>query len=100
MLVYIFCCIFGVALATGQLMFKFAAADISAAAVWRAALFSPWLVGALALYGLTTALWIFILTQMPLSKAYPFSLLGSAIVPILAYLVLSEALPPLYIARM
>jgi len=98
MLLYVLCCIFASSLAAGQLMFKFAATDISAAATWRAALFSPWLLGALSLYALTTALWILILTQMPLSRAYPFALLGAAIVPALAHLVLSEPLPPLYVA--
>jgi drug/metabolite transporter (DMT)-like permease len=100
MLLYVLCCIFASLLAAGQLMFKFAATDISAAANWRVALFSPWLLGALALYALTTALWILILTQMPLSKAYPFALLGAAIVPALAHLVLSEPLPLLYIGGM
>jgi len=97
MLLYVLCCIFASSLAAGQLMFKLAATDISAAATWRAALFSPWLLGALALYALTTAVWMLILTQMPLSRAYPFALLGAAIVPALAHLVLSEPLPLLYI---
>ena len=100
MAIYFWCCIFAVALAAGQLMFKFAAADISAAPTWRAGLLSYWLLGALALYAATTALWILILMQMPLSKAYPFALLGAAIVPVLAYLVLSEPISPLYIGGM
>jgi drug/metabolite transporter (DMT)-like permease len=97
---YFWCCLFAIALAVGQLMFKFAAAEISAAPTWRAALLSNWLLGALALYALTTALWIFILMQMPLSRAYPFALLGAAIVPVLAYFVLSEPISPLYVGGM
>ena len=100
MSIYFWCCVFAFALAAGQLMFKFAATDISAAPTWRTALLSYWLFGALALYAVSTALWILILMQMPLSKAYPFALLGAAIVPVLAYFVLSEPISPLYIGGM
>jgi len=96
-MLYFWCCVFAALLAIGQLMFKFAAADISAAANWRTGLVSYWLFGALVLYALTTVLWVFILMKLPLSKAYPFALLGAAIVPMLAHFVLSEPLSPFYL---
>jgi drug/metabolite transporter (DMT)-like permease len=34
--------------------------------------------------------------KVPLSQAYPFALLGSAMVPIMSALVFHERLPPIY----
>jgi drug/metabolite transporter (DMT)-like permease len=96
-MLYFWCCVFAVSLAIGQVMFKLAAADISAAQDWRAGLLSCWLFGALVLYALTTVLWVSILIKLPLSRAYPFALLGAAIVPMLAHFLLSEPIPPFYV---
>jgi len=86
--------IFAVSLGVGQLFFKFAAEDIKLrlSVSWLHALVSPWLISALLLYSLTTLLWIWVLSQSELSKAYPFALLGAAFVPILSYFVLGESL--------
>lgn len=86
----------------GQLLFKLAADDIRAkfAVSWISAALSPWLIGALLLYALTTALWIWILSQSSLSRAYPFALLGAALVPVLATVVLKEPLGLPYLAGM
>lgn len=85
-------------LAGGQLLFKLAATSIAErrAESWLHALASPWLIAALAVYGLSTALWIAILTKEPLSKAYPFALAGAAFVPLLAHVVLAEPLSARY----
>lgn len=58
---------------------------------------SPWLVSAIVLYVASTALWLYILLQLPLSRAYPFALLGATLVPLLAWRVLGEALPGPYL---
>ncbi|KKC34562.1 hypothetical protein WH91_02195 [Devosia psychrophila] len=92
----VICCFFAALLAVGQVLFKFAASDIQGKIgqpLWAMAL-SPWLMAALLLYLLTAGMWIWVLTQIPLSRAYPFSLLGAALVPILAYFVFGEALSP------
>ena len=47
-------------------------------------------------YGLSSCLWLYILIQTPLSRAYPFALLGAALVPLLAWLVLGEQLTARY----
>lgn len=39
--------------------------------LWRFALLSPLIWGGLVLYGLATLLWLFVLTRLPLSVAYP-----------------------------
>ena len=58
-----------------------------------AALFSsPWFLIAVGLYGLSTILWVFILVRLPLTVAYPFTLLGAALVPMAACYLFGETL--------
>jgi len=86
------CAGFSLALPIGQLMFKFAAlqnARQEGPLLVRLATNGP-LIGALAWYGLTAMFWFFILTRVPLSKAYPFALAGTGLIPILAWLVFKE----------
>ena len=88
---YLFLClVFSISLAMGQLLFKLAADQFVPDGSWRAALLSPYLIGAIVLYAATTALWIFILRKLPLSTAYPFALLGAVFVIGLASFVLKE----------
>lgn len=92
------CLAFSLSLGFGQMLFKLAANDIKVrvqASLFSAA-FSPWLIAAIILYALSTLLWVGILTQVPLTRAYPFALLGAAIVPVLGMAVLGESLSPYY----
>ena len=50
------------------------------------------LIGAFAWYGLTALFWFYILTRVPLSLAYAFSIVGSGLVPLVAWLVFKEPL--------
>jgi drug/metabolite transporter (DMT)-like permease len=95
---YAACLSFAVIMGVGQLLFKFAAQDIRIRAEVSlvSAAFSPWLIAAIFLYAAGTVLWIGILMYVPLNKAYPFALLGAALVPILAVLALGEALSIYY----
>ena len=83
-------------LVAGQLLFKLAAEDmkIKSATSWLLAATSPWLIASIALYGASTALWLGILANAPLSKAYPFALAGAALVPVASWLILREPLSP------
>lgn len=94
------CLFLAASLAGGQVLFKFAAIDIQqrVGRSWLSVMWSPWLISALIVYGISTILWLWILAKMPLSRAYPFALLGTAAVPVLANLVFGESLPPLYLA--
>jgi drug/metabolite transporter (DMT)-like permease len=86
------CAGFAVALPIGQTFFKFAAlynARLSGNIVLRLATNWP-LLGAFAWYGLTALFWFYILTRVPLSTAYVFSILGSGLVPLIAWLVFKE----------
>lgn len=79
-------------IAIGQLLFKQAATALPphpTAVDW---LTNGWLIASLALYGLTTLGWVWILRHAPLHLAYPFMGLAFLIVPTLAWLFLGEPL--------
>ena len=76
----------------GQILFKKAAAALTEAMTLQAVVFNGWLIASLALYGLTTLGWVWILRHAPLHLAYPFMGLAFLIVPTLAWLFLGEPL--------
>ena len=92
--------LFATLLASGQVMFKFAANDINSrleAGVGRLwVLLSAPLISALIIYAAATLLWVWILIDTPLSKAYPYALLGAAIVPIASVVFFKETLSATY----
>jgi drug/metabolite transporter (DMT)-like permease len=82
-------------LVIGQLLFKRAAAQ------WRVeglsmvtvtSFFTPALIGALALYGLTTVLWVFVLKHVPLALALPFNALVFIAAPVAAHYLFGESI--------
>ena len=88
------CAGFSLALPIGQTLFKFAAvnnARLSGPLLVRLATNLP-LLGAFAWSGLTALFWFYILTRVPLSLAYAFSIVGSGLVPLVAWLVFKEPL--------
>jgi drug/metabolite transporter (DMT)-like permease len=88
------CAGFSLALPIGQTLFKFAAvndARLHGPVVVRLLTNAP-LIGAFAWYGLTALFWFYILTRVPLSTAYAFSIVGSGLVPLVAWLVFKEPL--------
>lgn len=90
------CLAFSLALPAGQVLFKLGAEQtrrIDGGLVAKVALNLP-LMGAFAWYGLTSLLWVYILTRAPLSQVYPFSILGAALTPIMAVFLFRESLPP------
>jgi multidrug transporter EmrE-like cation transporter len=92
------CVLVSIGLAGGQVLFKFAAQDIAGhRGEWALiSMLSPWLAAALAVYGASTILWVWILMHVPISKAYPFALLAMALVPLAGYWLFSEALSVQY----
>jgi multidrug transporter EmrE-like cation transporter len=88
------CAGFSLALPIGQTLFKFAAvnnARLNGPVLMRLVTNVP-LIGAFAWYGLTALFWFYILTRVPLSLAYAFSIVGSGLVPLVAWLVFKEPL--------
>ncbi|PJI96071.1 hypothetical protein CLU85_0809 [Acidovorax sp. 69] len=79
-------------ISVGQILFKKAAGAFSAQLTWQAFVFNGWLIASLALYGLTTLGWVWILRNVPLHLAYPFMGLAFFIVPTLAWIFLGEPL--------
>jgi drug/metabolite transporter (DMT)-like permease len=88
--IYTLLCVLGISV--GQLLFKKAAAALPVTLSIPAVLQNHWLIAALALYGLTTLGWVWILRNAPLHLAYPFMGLAFLIVPTLAWLFLGEPL--------
>jgi drug/metabolite transporter (DMT)-like permease len=85
-------------IAAGQVMFKITGqrlADFPGQPV-QSAMLSPVFLGALALYGGATLLWVYVLKSVPLSYAYSFMALTFVIVPVMAHLWLGEALSARY----
>ena len=88
------CSIFAVVMPTGQILFKWGAlydARLSGPFLARVLMNYP-LLGAFVWYGLTALFWFYILTRVPLSLAYAFSIVGSGLVPLVAWLVFKEPL--------
>ena|GEM_PF-777666 len=85
---------FSLAMPIGQTLFKFAAVantKMTGPLVLRVVTNLP-LLGAFAWYGVTALFWFYILTRVPLSVAYSFSIVGSGLVPLVAWLVFKEPL--------
>lgn len=90
----VLCGIFAVALPAGQMLFKMAAianASLDGPIVLRLLKNLP-LMSAFAWYGVTALFWFYVLTRVPLSTAYAFSMVGSALVPIMAWVLFKEAM--------
>jgi multidrug transporter EmrE-like cation transporter len=88
------CAGFSLALPIGQTLFKFAAVNngrLQGPLLVKLVTNVP-LIGAFAWYGLTALFWFYILTRVPLSLAYAFSIVGSGLVPLVAWLVFKEPL--------
>lgn len=86
-----------ICISIGQIMFKIAAAlPVQPEVIdW---VLNRWSIASLALYGLTTLGWIWILRPAPLHLAYPVMGLAFLIVPMLAWLFLGEPLDWLTLA--
>lgn len=83
-------------LVSGQVMWKFAVADIEtwtlATAVKLAV--SPLFIGGAALYVVATGLWLVILTKLPLSVAYPSQSMSYILGAIIAMILFRETVLP------
>ena len=91
---WLLCAGFAVELPSGQMLFKFAALyheKLEGPLLLKLVRNYP-LLGAFAWYGITAFFWFYILTRVPLSIAYSFSIVGSGLVPLVAWLVFKEPL--------
>lgn len=78
----------------GQILFKLAAARIETVAfTWATAeklILNPYLVLGVIVYGLTTVLWVLVLVDGSLSRAYPFVALTMVAVPLAGIVMFGE----------
>jgi|SRR5882724_6507952 len=74
--------------AVGQVFFKFGAAG----AVGLVDFINIRTIAGLALYGVSTVLWIFALSKLPLSRVYPFTVLTFLLVYAASVVILREPL--------
>lgn len=84
-------------LAAGQLLFRkaaIAAPPLSSVSGLLALLSNPVFILALGIYGAATLLWVGVLQQVPLSRAYSFMALSFVIVPVASMLLFGEAITP------
>lgn len=56
-------------------------------------LFSPWILLGIALYGLATVLWLYVLSRLPLSLAYPLQSIAFILGLVVAALLFQESVP-------
>jgi multidrug transporter EmrE-like cation transporter len=81
----------------GQLLFHKSAVGappLSTIAGLTALISNPVFILALAVYGGATFLWVGVLQQVPLSRAYAFTALSFVIVPVVAILLYGEPATP------
>jgi drug/metabolite transporter (DMT)-like permease len=87
-------CVAGIA--CGQILFKLAARTINAGGNLLSAALSPYFIAGIVIYGTTTLAWLWLLSKMSLSKAYPFMALSFVFVPLLSALILGEQINSRY----
>ena len=78
----------------GQFLFKMAGKNLSGnlGKDLVGIAFDPYFIGAMALYGVASFLWVIALSKTDISRAYPFMASGFIIVPLLGYMLLNEQL--------
>ncbi len=82
--------------AVGQVAFKYGAARIPDTGSLTDKVIAAWpIIGGLALYAVSTLLWIYALRTVELSYAYPLISLGYVLVFIASYFLFHEAIGPL-----
>jgi undecaprenyl phosphate-alpha-L-ara4N flippase subunit ArnE len=84
-------------LSLGQIFFKTAAQQIKVGTFWQTLVglaLNVQLILALAIYGVATLLWVLLLREVPLSRAYPLTALGMVIVPAIGLFFFRESFSP------
>jgi multidrug transporter EmrE-like cation transporter len=87
------CAAFSLAVPTGQMLFKWAAlqdARFQGGSLALRLVQNYPLLLAFVWYGAASILWVYILTRVPLTLAYPMAILGSGLVPLFAWALFRE----------
>jgi len=87
--------LYAAGMSIGQILFKFAAdrsKGEAAGGFLGALLRDGYFLAAIVIYAGLTVLWVWLLTRVPLSRAYPFVVLSFAFTPALASVVFGESI--------
>ncbi len=88
-----------VLLSGGQFLFKRAGLAIQGRSMLDGGLMLatlPSFYAALAVYGVATVLWIYVLSRLPLTIAYPWIAAATVSVPLIGWLFFGERVTPLF----
>lgn len=89
-----------IGISCGQILFKHGALGLAKDAKLWAIFFSMPVIAGILIYGASTVMWIYLLREVALSKAYPVFALSFVFVPILSWLFFDETLDKTYFAGM
>jgi drug/metabolite transporter (DMT)-like permease len=98
MMTYILGLLVVVAIAIGQILFKLAATSWQRTGSVFATHTAVILFSALALYGITTLAWIWLLQKIELGRIYPLMALAFVLVPIGSHFIFGERFSTQYFA--
>lgn len=87
-------CVLGIAV--GQILFKLSANSLQQTNSFFAPKTAAILFAALALYGVTTIAWVWVLQKIELGKVYPLMAMAFVLVPLGSHLILGERFQPQY----
>lgn len=87
-------CVLGIAL--GQILFKLSASAMHQAGSYLDCRALTILFAALALYGITTLGWVWVLQKAELGRVYPLMAMAFVIVPICSHFLFGEKFQPQY----
>lgn len=83
-----FLCVLGIAV--GQILFKLSANSLDQTGSYFAPRTAVILIMALALYGISTLAWIWVLQKVELGRVYPLMALAFVLVPLGSHFILGE----------
>jgi len=95
--------VYSLGMSCGQVLFKLAAdqTKLEHSSVFMRSLLTSWyFYGAVLLYGVLSVVWVWVLTRVPLSQAYPFIVLAFVFTPALGVLLFGEPLNASYLASL
>ncbi len=87
-------CVAGIS--AGQILFKLASRALNGGQPLIHALVSPYFIFGILIYGAATLAWIWQLSKVDLSRAYPLMTLSFIFVPLMSTYVLGESISPRY----
>lgn len=92
---FLLCILNTLLLVCGQILFKLGSSEkkISTLSDLISLVFSPIILLALVLYACTTLLWLYILSRVKLSYAYPIQALAFPIVLVMSAMIFHEQIP-------